>query len=226
MREVTDFVVSSLLRGKSAIGESKNFGNFRVYCQDSEMNGSKGEEDWKQGAYFLWVIEPFEDANPWTYLRLQELAETISQDIKNRLEGDFASVQINNHVFPPKEEFKEQGASFVNLSINLDKPLFCSLPNQVVVILYDRHGVVDEVFLDSEGNAKKRCLLNNLYQVLNSESSDEENEIVAKIESLIREENWDGAFKLWEEENMDRMEINRRMEYHTTNNTPQKWLRT
>ena len=43
------------------------------------------------------------------------------------------------------------------------------MKNQVAVIIYNRHGTIDEIFLDSQENAKKRCLIHNLDYFLNSE---------------------------------------------------------
>ena len=80
---------------------------------------------------------------------------------------------------------------------------------QVAVIIYDKHGMVDEIFLDSPDNAAKRCLIHNLAYFLNSESSEEDKQIADKLEKFVKDNNWDEAFKLWEDENLDEVDFSR-----------------
>lgn len=92
--------------------------------------------------------------------------------------------------------------------------------NQVAVIIYDRHGGIDEIFLDSQENAKKRCLIHNLGHFLDSQSSEEDEKLAAKIENLIRQNNWEEVFKVWEDENMNEVDFYRPALWLPLNETP------
>jgi len=94
------------------------------------------------------------------------------------------------------------------------------MDNQVVVIVYDRHGMIDEIFLDSQENAKKRCLIHNLGYFLDSQSSETDKELATTFENLIREEKWEQVFQLWNDENMDECEFSRPAHYYQFNKTP------
>lgn len=92
--------------------------------------------------------------------------------------------------------------------------------DQVAVVIYDRHGLIDEIFLDNEENAAKRCLIHNLAYFLNSESSEEDEKLAATFESLIREEKWEQVFQLWHDENMDECEFSRPAHSYSFGKTP------
>lgn len=92
--------------------------------------------------------------------------------------------------------------------------------NQVAVIIYNRHGGIDEIFLDSMGNAKKRCLIHNLGHFLDSESTEEDAQIAAKIENLVKENNWEEVFKVWEDENMNEVDFYRPAHWLPFNEAP------
>jgi len=91
--------------------------------------------------------------------------------------------------------------------------------DQVAVVIYDRHGLIDEIFLDNKENAIKRCLIHNLAYFLNNESSEEDKKLAATLESLIREEKWEQVFQLWDE-NMDECEFSREAHWYSFGKTP------
>jgi len=90
--------------------------------------------------------------------------------------------------------------------------------DQVAVVIYDDNGMIDEIFLDTIENAKKKCLIHNLGYFL--DSSEEDEELVATLKNLIREEKWEQVFQLWEDENMDECEFSRPARWHSFNETP------
>ena len=92
--------------------------------------------------------------------------------------------------------------------------------DQVAVIIYDRHGMIDEIFLDTIENATKRRLIHNLGYFLNSDSSEEDKKLAATLENLIREEKWEQVFQLWNDENMDEFEFSRPAHWYKFNETP------
>ena len=92
--------------------------------------------------------------------------------------------------------------------------------DQVAVIIYDRHGVIDEIFLDTIENATKRCLIHNLGYFLDNDSSEEDEKLATTLENLIREEKWEQVFQLWEYENMDECEFSRPAHWRSLNETP------
>lgn len=94
--------------------------------------------------------------------------------------------------------------------------------NQVAVIIYGRHGTIDEIFLDSQENAKKRCLIHNLGYFLNSESSEEDKKLASTLENLIREQKWEQVFQLWNDENMEECEFSRPARWLPFNETPKQ----
>lgn len=90
---------------------------------------------------------------------------------------------------------------------------------QVCVIVYDRHGMVDEIYLDTKENAAKRCLIHNLAH-LSEEDSDEVQEIAVKLEKFVKDNNWDKAFQLWEDERLDEREFNRPAHFYSLTDKP------
>ena len=76
------------------------------------------------------------------------------------------------------------------------------MSNQVVVIHFC-DSVVDYVYLDSEENAIKRLLSNNLGQFLNTESSTEEISFFNECLKLMKENKWQEAFELFNETIVD-----------------------
>lgn len=91
---------------------------------------------------------------------------------------------------------------------------------QVCVIVYDRHGMVDEIYLDSKENAAKRCLIHNLAHFLDSKSSEEDKQIAVKLEKFVKDNNWDEAFKLWEDERLDEREFHRPSHFYSFTDKP------
>lgn len=75
---------------------------------------------------------------------------------------------------------------------------------QVAVISWDG-GVVEQVFFASREEAIKRCLSNNICEILDSNQDDFDDEtkkVINKILELMKSDKWDEANYLWCDEDM------------------------
>lgn len=79
---------------------------------------------------------------------------------------------------------------------------------QVVIISYTDDGQIERVYLESIENAIKICLAHNLKEFSDLISSDEDEDIINKINDLIKNDQWDEAVNFWQDQNLDEVELN------------------
>lgn len=85
---------------------------------------------------------------------------------------------------------------------------------QAVIISYASDGQVERVYVESIENAIKICFVHNLKEFSDLISSDEDEDILNKIKEHIKNNQWDEAIKIWEDQSLDSVELNNPFKWH------------
>lgn len=97
------------------------------------------------------------------------------------------------------------------------------MSENVTVICWD-DGVIRDVFFEPKETAVKRCLAHNLKELYDLADDggldDDTKEVVSQIVDLMKEDKWNEAEKLWQDENMCELdhEYNNTMEWRPLTN--------
>lgn len=92
-----------------------------------------------------------------------------------------------------------------------------------VVVICWQNGTVGDVFAEPKENAIKRCLANNMAELValadDGGTEDDAKEVILKIFDLMKNDKWDEADKMWQETDMTgfmQLEVEDFMEWRPT----------